>query len=82
MAEDIDDLVEWVKSQGWRVERDKQGYLRFFTPDEMYVVRYPATPRNKRRRFLAVVVAVRYHGITWPRPSKKEQRSLRGKETS
>ncbi len=78
MAEDIDDFIRWVRSQGWRVERDQQGYRRFYTPDGTYVVRYPATPGNKRQRFLDVVTAARRYGIRWPKPSKKEQRSLRG----
>lgn len=82
MAEDIDDLIRWVRSQGWRVEQDNQGYSRFYAPNGKYVTRYPATPSNKRRRFLDVVVAIRAHGVVWPKPSKKEQRSLRGKETS
>jgi hypothetical protein len=82
VAEDIDDFIRWVRSQGWRVERDKQGYRRFYRPDGMYVTNYPATPGNKRRRFLDVVCVCRQHGIVWPKPSKKEQRSLRGKETS
>jgi hypothetical protein len=58
VAEDINDFIRWVRSQGWRVERDNQGYWRFYRPDG--------------------VVAVRAHGIVWPKPSKKEQRSLRG----
>lgn len=78
MAEDIDDLIRWVRSQGWQVERDRQGYWRFYRPDGRYVTYYPATPGNKRRRFLDVVGALRHHGIVWPKPSKKEQRSLRG----
>jgi hypothetical protein len=78
VAEDINDFIRWVRSQGWRVERDNQSYWRFYRPDGDYATRHPATPGNKRRRFLDVVVAVRAHGIVWPKPSKKEQRSLRG----
>ncbi|MFN2496740.1 MAG: hypothetical protein ABR608_12655 [Pseudonocardiaceae bacterium] len=44
------------------------------------MVRYPATPSNPHRRFLDVVTAVRRHGLPWPSPSKKKQRSLRRKE--
>jgi hypothetical protein len=62
------------------VERDKQGYWRFYRPDGEFIVRYTATPGNKRRRFRDVVVAARRDGIVWPKPSKKEQRFLRGKE--
>jgi hypothetical protein len=46
MAEDIDKLISWACSQGWRVERDAQGYRRFYAPDGTYVVRYAATPSN------------------------------------
>ena len=77
MAEDIEKLIVWACSQGWRVERDAQGYRRFYAPDGTYVVRYPATPSNPRRRFIDVVTAVRSHGLGWPPPSKKEQRALR-----
>jgi hypothetical protein len=79
MAEDIDDVIKWVRSQGWRVERDQRGYRHFYTPEGAHVVRYPATPGNKRRRLDAVITAIRRHGIVWPKPSKKEQRSFQGK---
>jgi hypothetical protein len=77
MAEDIDRLIEWARSQGWTVEIDANGYRRFHTPDGTYVVRYPATPSNPRRRLLDVLTAIRRHGLAWPPPSKKEQRSQR-----
>lgn len=77
MAEDIDKLVDWARSQGWTVEIDRSGYRRFFTPGGQYVVYYPATPSNPRRRLLDVVTATRRHGLSWPPPSKKEQRARR-----
>lgn len=80
MADDIDKLIGWARSQGWRVEIDNNGYRRFFTPDGVYVVRYPATPSNPRRRLRDVVTAVRAHGLEWPRPSKSALRSRRRKE--
>jgi hypothetical protein len=82
MAEDIDKLIAWACSQGWRVERDAKGYRRFYAPDGSYVVRYPATPSNPRRRLADVVTAVRSYGLGWPPPSKKEQRALRRKGLS
>lgn len=80
MADDIDKLIAWARSQGWRIDTDTKGYRRFHAPDGAYVVRYPATPSNPRRRFLDVVTAVRAHGLAWPPPSKKEQRAQRGKD--
>jgi hypothetical protein len=80
MAQDIDKLITWVRSQGCEVITDAAGYRRFYTPDGHYVARYPATPRNPRRRFLEVVTAVRQHGLPWPPPSKKERRSQRREE--
>jgi hypothetical protein len=56
------------------VERDAQGYRRFYAPDGSYVVRYPATPSNPRRRFADVVTAVRSYGLGWPRPAKTNTR--------
>lgn len=80
MADDIDELIAWARSQGWTVSTDADGYRRFYTPGGTYVVRYPATPSNPRRRLLDVVTAVRRHGLPWPAPSKKEQRAQRRKE--
>lgn len=81
MAQDIDKLIVWARSQGWDITTDADGYRRFHTPRGDYVVRYPATPSNPRRRFLDVVTAVRQHGLPWPPPSKKEQRSQRRKDS-
>ncbi len=80
VAEDIDKLIAWACSQGWTVTVDANGYRRFHTPNGSYVTRYPATPSNPPRRLLDVVTAVRAHGLPWPPPSKKEQRSQRRKE--
>lgn len=79
-ADDINKLIAWACSQGWEVRVDAHGYRRFYTPDGTYVVRYPATPSNPRRRLRDVVTVVRAHGLVWPPPSKKEQRAQRGKE--
>jgi hypothetical protein len=63
---------------------DRQGRQErispFFDPDGNYVVRYPATPSNPRRRRLDVLNAVKKAGLPWPTPSKKEQRAKRNKE--
>jgi hypothetical protein len=80
VAEDIDKLIAWACSQGWTVTVDANGYRRFHTPDGTYVTYYPATPSNPRRRLLDVVTDVRRRGLTWPPPSKKEQRAQRRKE--
>jgi hypothetical protein len=80
MAEDIDKLTKWAELQGWTVKIDASGYRRFYTPRGEYVVRYPATPKNERRRFFDVVTAVRRHGLPWPAPSKSELRAQQRKE--
>ena len=77
MADDINKLIAWAKSQGWDVQSDADGYRRFYRPDGTYVVRYPATPSNPHRRLRDVIVEVRKHGLEWPRPSKAELRSRR-----
>lgn len=79
-SDNISDIVEWARSQGWTVQLDTKGYLRFFDPDSNYIVRYPATPSNPRRRRLDVLTAVKKAGLPWPAPSKKEQRAQRNKE--
>ncbi|MGH8922608.1 MAG: hypothetical protein ACRD0H_30440 [Actinomycetes bacterium] len=79
MADDIDKLIAWACSQGWTVRTDANGYRRFYAPGGDYVARYPATPSNPQRRLLDVVTAVRAYGLTWPSPSKKEQRAERRK---
>lgn len=80
MADDIDKLIRWARSQGWDVRIDASGYRRFYAPDGTYVVRYPATPSNPRRRLHDVINATRRHGLAWPPPSKSQQRSQRRKD--
>lgn len=80
MADDIDKLIKWVKSQGWRVESDASGYRHFYTPDGTWVARYPKTPSRSRRRYMEVLGALKKNGLVWPIPSKSEQRSERRKE--
>jgi hypothetical protein len=80
MADDIDKVIKWAKSQGWSVPVDASGYRHFYAPDGTYVTRYPCTPSRARRRYLDVVTALRAHGLPWPAPSKSELRSMRRKE--
>jgi hypothetical protein len=82
VADDIDDLLAYAQSQGFIVEVDENGYRRIFTSAGDYITRYPATPGRKERRFREVVLALRKHGLVWPRPSRKELRSQRRKESS
>ena len=79
--DNISDIITWAHSQGWTVDVDNNGYRRFFDPLGNYVVRYPATPSNPRRRRLDVLTAVKKAGLPWPAPSKKEQRAQRRRET-
>ena len=80
MAEDIEKLIAWARSQGWEVRTDSNGYRRFYRPDGTYVVRYPNSPSNPRRRLRDVITAVRANGLPWPAPSKKERRAQRRKD--
>lgn len=79
MNSDITDIAKWAESQGWKVEDDTKGYTRFYDPNGDYVVNYPATPSNPRRRMLDLQVALRKAGLQVPPPSKKEQRAKRKK---
>ena len=79
-SDKITDIVEWAESQGRTVRLDKNGYRRFFDPDDNYIVRYPATPSNPDRRRLDVLTAAKKPGLPWPAPSKKEQRTHRSKK--
>jgi hypothetical protein len=76
MADDIDKLIRWARSQGWEVRTDASGYR----PDGAYVGYYPATPSNPRRRFRDVVTVLRANGLQWPPASKKEQRAQRRRD--
>lgn len=82
MADDIDGLLAYARSQGFIVEVDASGYRRVLTSAGELITRYPASPSRKERRYLEVVIALRKHGLIWPPPSKKEQRSQRRKESS
>ena len=77
MNRDIKDLADWAKSQGWTVEDTTKGYTQFFDPNGNYIVRYPATPGNPRRRMADLKVALKRAGLQVPPPSKKEQRAAR-----
>ena len=79
MNRDIKELAAWASSQGWRVEDDASGYTRFYSVEGAYVVRYPATPSNPRRRMADLLVALKKAGLQVPPPSKKEQRAQRKK---
>lgn len=79
MNGDINNIAEWARSQGWRVEDDSKGYTRFYDPQGNYVTNYPATPSNARRRMQDLQGKLRKAGLSWPAQSKKEQRSRRQK---
>jgi len=74
---DIHHIAKWAVSQGWRVEDDSKGYTRFHDPHGNYVAAYPATPSNPRRRMHDLLAKLKKAGLTWPAPSKKEQRTQR-----
>jgi hypothetical protein len=80
MADDIEKLIEWARSNGWDVCPDGKGYRRFYDPCGNYVVRYPNTPSNPRRRLLDVKTALKRNGLEIPPPSKVEQRRRTRKE--
>lgn len=77
MNSEIRDIAKWAISQGWRVEDDSKGYTRFFDLEGQYITDYPATPSNPYRRRQSLLVNLKKAGLTWPAPSKKEQRSQR-----
>lgn len=80
MADDIDKLIAWAETNGWTVANDAKGYRRFYDPEGNYVVRYPATPSNPRRRLNDVRTALKRNGLEIPPPSKTEQRRRARKE--
>lgn len=80
MDKDLKPLVKWAESQGWSITTDADGYTRFYAPDGSYVVRYPASPSNPRRRLMDVKVALRANGLEIPPPSKAVQRARAKKE--
>ncbi|MDP9219403.1 MAG: hypothetical protein M3P23_02565 [Actinomycetota bacterium] len=80
MNSEITKIARWATSQGWTVDDDASGYTHFTDPEGNHVGRYPATPSNAYRRRLDLLVALKAAGLTWPPPSKKEQRSQRRKE--
>ena len=81
MDKDLRGLVDWAGSQGWTIQVLPNGYTRFYDPDGNYVVHFPATPSNPRRRLTDVRVALKRAGLQVPPPSKKEQRTQRRKES-
>jgi hypothetical protein len=74
VGEDIDALIAWAEANQWTVRTDAKGYRRFYTPGGDYVVRYPATPSNPRRRLADGRTALKRNGLEMPPPSKAERR--------
>jgi hypothetical protein len=80
MNSDIKDIAKWAKDNGWTVTDDAKGYTRFHHPEGAFVVSYPATPSNPRRRMKDLTVALKRAGLQIPPPSKAELRARRHKE--
>jgi hypothetical protein len=79
MHSDIAHIARWARRNGYRVEDDASGYTRFYDPTGNYIVRYPATPSNPRRRMADLVTSLKASGLQIPPPSKKELRAQRSK---
>lgn len=82
MAEDIDKLTDWARSQGFDVRYSANGYRHFYTASGEHVGYYPATPGRPSRRLARLILDLRRAGLPWPPPSKKEQRRQRRREQS
>ncbi|KXP06729.1 hypothetical protein [Tsukamurella pseudospumae] len=79
MDKDIADIIAWAEANQWTVKTTGDGYKRFYDPDDNYIVEYPNTPSNARRRMAALKVKLKNAGLQVPPPSKKEQRAMRNK---
>lgn len=79
-SDGIDDILDWVVSQGWTVKIDSSGYTRIYDPKGNYITYYPCSPGKPGRRRLQVLSAVKGAGLPWPPPNKKELRAQRRKE--
>lgn len=79
MNAELRDIARWATSQRWTVVDDTKGYTRFYDPQGRYVVHYPATPSNPRRRMNDLITRLKAAGLEWPPPNKKMLRSRRGK---
>jgi hypothetical protein len=82
MNRDIRKIARWAEQNGYRVEDTARGYTRFFDPLNRYVVTYPATPSNPRRRMADLMTALKKSGLEMPPPSKSEQRARRAEPAS
>jgi len=80
MDADIRAIARWAGSQGWTITGDTKGYTRFYDPRGRYVVSYPATPSNPRRRMNDLVTKLKAAGLELPPPSKKILRSRRRRD--
>jgi hypothetical protein len=70
MADDIDKLIKWARSQGWEVRIDASGYRRFYRPDGTYAGYYPATPSKPGRRLRDIITVLR---AKWPPVAASQQ---------
>lgn len=77
MAEDIEKLTDWARSQGFIVTYSANGYRHFHTASGEHVGYYPKTPSRPRRRLARLILDLRRAGLPWPPRSKKEQRAQR-----
>jgi hypothetical protein len=79
--EGVSDIVKWAESQGWTVDIDNTGYLRFYDPHGNYITYYPCTPKNPYRRRMDVLVRSRKLGCRGPSRARKSNARNAGRET-
>lgn len=72
--DELEGIIAWAESQGWRVIVDKKGYRRFYRPDGTFVIAYPATPSRPQRRLADLKVKLKHNGLEIPIPTKQELR--------
>mgnify|MGYP000393811219 CR=1 FL=1 len=69
MNNDVKDIAEWARSQGWTVLDDTKGYSRFYDPQGNYVTYYPASPSRPNRRMADLKVDLKKAGKPDPEPN-------------
>ena len=72
MAEDIDKVVAYVRSQGWTVTTTAHGYRHFYDEQGNWITYYPKTPSRPGRRLADVLTSIKKAGLEWPPPRRKK----------
>lgn len=64
LKKDLKAILAEAEKQGWRVELQKGGHYKLYSPDGQGIVTVGSTPSD-RRSLLNTIAYMRRYGFTW-----------------